>query len=219
MGHSMMRLFVAVALTISLGWIVIEPRPANGQVGHAIDEDPGIGRLNHTGFRSRAHCTAFAMENGAILSAAHCLPQIATDIVHILLGYEVDNIVQHVKTPGSFYRTIQERDIAVLCSSGVFEHGFHLAPLTPDVGAKVDVQGYSAPRVHALQKTACSIDAIVQQDSFVVLDCSVPSGTSGAPVTVSGTRKVVGIVSASSSRGTLVTRVTDRMLNRLCEYP
>lgn len=180
-----------------------------------IPADPQIARLNHAGFKSRGHCTGFATRQGSVVTAAHCLPEIRTDTVHVLLGYENGEPGQHMKTPGASYRIMPGRDIAVLCDMHGSADGFRLSDTSPKSGARVVVQGYGAPRVHALQKTACSILS-VPGDDLMRLDCPLPPGTSGAPVTLTSTRDIVGVVSASSDTGSLASWLSASMMTRLC---
>ena len=181
-----------------------------------IAADPQIARLNHAGFKSRGHCTGFAIKNGPVVTAAHCLPKIRTDTVHILLGYESGELEQHIKTPGTAYRTMPDRDIVALCGVHGSPDGFQLTDTSPKSGTKVLVQGYGAPQVHALQKTACSVLSLTRGD-LMRLDCTLPPGTSGAPITLMGTRDIVGVVSASSATGSLASRLSARPLTRLCD--
>ena len=115
------------------------------------------------------------------------------------------------------YRVVPGRDIAVLC--GAVAPGDRLRPVrraaAADIGATVTVRGYGAPRVHALQETTCAIQAVTDA-GHLMLDCGLPPGTSGAPVTLAGSRDVVGVVSASSSNRTRVSRLGAQSLERLC---
>lgn len=184
-----------------------------------VSADPDIGRLNHAGFKSRSHCSGFVTASGAVVTAAHCLPETRTDLVHVLLGYESGKMERSFKTPANSYRTIPDRDIAVLCGGVGPQRGLRLTQqINLNIGSKVTVRGYGAPRVHVLQKTTCSIQAN-PEDGVLVLDCGLPPGTSGAPVTVAGTRNIIGVVSASSPTRTLVSRLTAERLGRLCRSP
>lgn len=187
--------------------------------GDVIAADPAIGRLNHAGFKSRSHCSGFVTTSGALVTAAHCLPEAQTDLVHVLLGYESGKMERSFSTPANSYRTIPNRDIAALCSGVTPREGLRLTQQSSlNIGSKVAVRGYGAPRVHILQKTTCSVQAI-SENGFVALDCGLPPGTSGAPVTVAGTRTIIGIASASSPTRTIVSRLTAERLQRLCGTP
>lgn len=180
-----------------------------------IPADPAIGRLNHAGFKSRAHCTSFATRDGALLTAAHCLPDIPSDTVHVLLGYEQGALRHHARTPASTFQTLPEQDIAALCSSPQTRSRMRLAEDTPRPGAQVTIRGYGAPNVHVLQKDTCSVQTVSTPD-FVILDCALPPGASGAPVTMAETDDIIGLVSASTPARTLVSRLTPGMMGRLC---
>lgn len=181
-----------------------------------IPPDPRIARLNHAGFKTRGYCTGFATRDGQVVTAAHCLPKVRTDTVHILLGYETGRLEQHIRTPATSYRIMKGRDIAALCGLEGDPDGFRLtdAPLTP--GTRVEVQGYGAPRAHALQKTACSVQSM-SGETLMRLDCPLPPGTSGAPVTLMGSRDVIGIVSASSAAGSFAYRLSADKAAHLCK--
>ena len=198
---------------LTLLMIVLNGSGAWGE--ERIPADSQIARLNHAGFKSRGHCTGFAIKNGPVITAAHCLPKVRTDTVHILLGYENGELEQHIRTPRTAYRIMQDRDVAALCDVHGSPEGFQLIEASPKSGAKVVVQGYGAPRVHALQKTACSVLSL-PGDGLMRLDCSLPPGTSGAPVTLTGTRDIVGVVSASSTTRSLALQLPASIVTRLC---
>lgn len=182
-----------------------------------IPAHPAIGRLNHAGFKSRAHCTSFAIRDSTLITAAHCLPKIQGDAVHVLLGYAQGSLQHHFETTASAYRTLPERDIAALCEIPAPSGKMTLTPDTPSPGTKVTVRGYGAPKVHVLQKTSCSVQT-VSNNGFVMLDCALPPGASGAPVTIAETSDIIGLVSASAPARTLVSRLTPDILERLCEW-
>lgn len=180
-----------------------------------IPADSQIARLNHAGFKTRGHCTGFATREGQVITAAHCLPEIRADTVHVLLGYETGRLEQHIKTPATSYQIMTGRDIAALCDVEGDPDGFRLTDASPTPGTRVVVQGYGAPTAHALHKTVCSVVSL-QRDTLIQLDCPLPPGTSGAPVTLTGSREVVGVVSASSATGSFASRLAPEMTDRLC---
>jgi len=181
-----------------------------------LPPDPQIARLNHAGFRTRGHCTAFATREGPAITAAHCLPKVPTDTVHLLMGYESDRLDRHIETPATSYQVMDGRDIAALCGLEGDPDGLRLGDLAPVPGMRVEVRGYGAPRAHALQKTACAVRSL-PRDGLMRLDCPLPPGTSGAPVMLEGSRDVVGVVSASSATGSLVYRLSAGLTGRLCK--
>jgi len=181
-----------------------------------VPPDPQIARLNHAGFKTRGHCTGFATRVGAVVTAAHCLPKVRTDTVHVLLGYESGQLERHIRMPATSYRVMKGSDIAALCSIEGDPDGLRLTDASPVPGTKVEVRGYGAPRAHALQKTACSV-IFLSREGLMRLDCPLPPGTSGAPVILEGSRDVVGVVSASSAAGSLAYRLSADMTGRLCK--
>lgn len=205
------RLFMGLAVicfTGSVAW-----------AGDIVSANPDIGRLNHAGFKSRSHCSGFVTTSGALVTAAHCLPEAQTDLVHVLLGYESGKMERSFSTSANSYRTIPNRDIAALCGGVDPQNGLRLTQqISLNIGSKVAVHGYGAPRVHALQQTTCSIQA-TSENGLLALDCGLPPGTSGAPVTVPGTRDIIGVVSASSPTRTIVSGLTEMQLGRLCRSP
>jgi len=207
------RRWTALACTF---WLVVFLAGSAAWGGERVPPDPRIARLNHAGFKSRGHCTGFAIRQGALITAAHCLPRIRTDTVHVLLGYETGSLERHIKTPGASYRIMPGRDIAALCDIEDRSDGFRLTDTAPKAGTRVVVQGYGAPRAHALQKTACSVLSR-SRDGRMRLDCPLPPGTSGAPVMLMGSRQVIGVVSASSAAGSLAYRLSAGMTGRLCK--
>lgn len=192
-----------------------DPEGSPAWSSEIIPAHPAIGRLNHAGFKSRAHCTSFAIKDGALITAAHCLPDIHSDTVHVLLGYEQGALQHHSRTPASAYRTLPERDIAALCKAPQTGSKMTLAQDPPSLGTKVAVRGYGAPSVHVLQETTCSVQAI-SSPGFVILDCALPPGASGAPVTIAETGDIIGLVSASAPTRTLVSRLTPDIVEGLC---
>jgi len=206
-----LRFALVTSIALSIGSL----GATEARASENIPADSAIGRLNHAGFKSKSHCTSFIMVDGFLVTAAHCVPDISQDQVHVLLGYESGTPEQHLRTPAKSYRKMPQQDIATLCDYADPSHGFALAQISLEKGMKVSVRGYGAPRVHALQETRCVI-ASLSQKSFVRLDCALPPGTSGAPVTVENTRDIIGVVSASSSRGALVSKLDIRALERLC---
>ena len=201
------RLLVCLALTLS------GAAAAWGQ--SRLPADPRIARLNHAGFKSRGYCTGFVLRGGAVVTAAHCLPAIRGDTVHVLPGYAGGRAARHVHTAATSYRIAEGRDIAVLCGAKGGPDGLRLAAAAPTPGTGVEVRGYGAPRGHALQRTACSVRAL-PRDGVMRLDCPLSPGTSGAPVTLAGSGDVVGVVSASSATASLAYRLSAGMLARLC---
>lgn len=181
-----------------------------------VPADSHIARLNHAGFKTRGYCTGFATQEGPVITAAHCLPEIPTDIVHVLLGYETGQLEQHIKTPATSYRIMPGHDIAALCDIKGDPNGLRLTDASPTPGTRVEVQGYGAPSAHALQKTACSVLSL-PLENLMQLDCPLPPGTSGAPVTLTGSRDVVGVVSASSTTGSFAYLLSVDMTERLCK--
>lgn len=187
-----------------------------GWASENIATDAAIGRLNHAGFKSRGHCTGFVTRGGLVITAAHCLPKIRTDTVHILLGYETGQLEQHIQTPATSYRVMKGQDIATLCNIPSHPRGLHVTNTPLKINRRVVVQGYGAPRVHTLQKTICTVQSLVQ-DNLVRLDCPLPPGTSGAPVTLVDSRDVIGVVSASSATRSLAYLLSSEGTARFCQ--
>lgn len=186
-----------------------------------IAPNSAVAKLNHAGFKSKSHCTGFITEEDVVLTAAHCLPKIRKDAVHILLGYDSGEVTQHLKVPARSYEIRSDRDVAALChhtrlgSSNDLGQRFRLSKKTSEPGTQVTIQGYGSPKEHVLQENTCAIKQVLD-DGYIVLDCALPSGTSGAPVIDVETGLVQGIVSASSQELTLVSSINRDFVKNLC---
>lgn len=174
-----------------------------------------VARLNHAGFKSRAHCTAFLSAAGDIVTAAHCVPDVPDDTVHILLGYDRGEMAQHLKAPGEAYRRMPQRDLAVMCRHSPPGSGLALEASDPVKGTEVLVRGYGAPKVHVLQESNCAVSEIFR-GGRAALDCPLPAGTSGAPVMDAQSEKVIGVVSSSGTNRSLIVVLEPGMLKSLC---
>ena len=174
-----------------------------------------VARLNHAGFKSRAHCTAFSSTAGDIVTAAHCVPDVPEDTVHILLGYERGEMAHHLKAPGKAYRRMPQRDLAVMCGHRPPGSGLALETSDPVKGTEVLVRGYGAPKVHVLQERTCAVSEIFP-GGMAAMDCPLPAGTSGAPVMNAQSEKVIGVVSSSGTNRSLIGVLEPGLLKSLC---
>lgn len=153
---------------------------------------------------------------GTFITAARCLPGIRTDTVHILFGYEIGHSPKHVTTLGTSYRHLQRQDIAGLCDLENTSPGLTLADSVPEPGTRVTVQGYGSPKAHVLQATHCAVLSTSRRNR-IRLNCPLPSGTSGAPIMLTGSQEIVGVVSASSAMGSFSTWLSGPTEDRLCK--
>lgn len=158
-----------------------------------------IGRINHAGFRNRSHCTGFVVEGGHVVTAAHCMPGWDGEQVHFLRGYDRGDLVQHLSAPGVAWHIVRGRDIAILCNAApdVPAFGFGHTRIMP--GDDLLIPGYAIPRAHMLQPRHCPVWKL-EAGGGIRVACSVPPGTSGAPVLQTDAEgyRVVGVMSASS---------------------
>ena len=190
-----------------------------------VPADSHIARLNHAGFKTRGYCTGFATQEGPVITAAHCLPEIPTDIVHVLLGYETGQLEQHIKTPATSYRIMPGHDIAALCDIKGDPNGLRLTDAwrCPNAGYTGGGAGLRrAERACAAEDSNRPVrwrGLSLPLENLMQLDCPLPPGTSGAPVTLtgSGSRDVVGVVSASSTTGSFAYLLSVDMTERLCK--
>lgn len=174
-----------------------------------------IGRLNHAGFRTRAHCSAFSVAGRGVVTAAHCLPDIETDTVHVLLAYDRGDFSQHVQMPGRSFRQIRDKDLAVLCDETGQQTGLSVSEPKLEPGQPVVVRGYGVPKVHLQHAYSCSVKAVSEQ-GIGTLDCPLPPGMSGAPILTAEDQKVIGMVAASGRSRSVFSRVDTEILERVC---
>lgn len=174
-----------------------------------------IARLNHAGFKHRAHCSAFSIEGRGLVTAAHCLPDIETDTVHILFAYNKGTFSQHLRVSGQSFRQVADKDIAVLCEGTGKQPGLPLSKSGPVSGLAISVKGYGAPKVHVQQSNRCFVRAVSDHGTGT-LDCPLPPGTSGAPVIATEDGGVIGVVSASGRNTSLFTSIDAGILDQVC---
>ena len=189
---------------------------------------PSIGRLNHAGFRTRSFCTAFVTSDGFVITAAHCIPHIADDPVHVLLGYSRGKLTYHLKTPAGSYLLDQKHDIAVLCRKTALTKliasrdpginlGIDLDPEPPRKGDRVIVEGYGMPKQHKLQREHCSLLSHPAAGQ-AKLDCPLSPGMSGAPVIRTDTADVIGIAYASGAHYSAISLLTEARIRNICQF-
>lgn len=201
-----------------LSWLVVTGYVLTAVPTASLEAVPAhehIARLNHAGLKARSHCTAFLNRAGGIVTAAHCLPDVPDDIVHVLLSYERGKTAQHLKAPGKAYRRIPQRDLAVLCPDRASSSGLEFESSPPTRGTKVLVRGYGVPKVHVLQQKQCVLSKLFS-GKFAELNCSLPAGTSGGPVIDAQSEKVIGVVSSSGKNRSLIALVDPGILQSLC---
>lgn len=170
-----------------------------------------MGRIAHSGFKSFSHCTASRLDGGHILTAAHCLPTLSGDAIHLGLGYDRGDYSELVSAIGSDYQVLPGRDVAVNCAASV---GNALPISSAEVPKEVSFWGYGRPYVHILNRKTCGVTS--SDARYLVLDCAATPGFSGGPVTTGSPPQVVGVVSRASRTRTVVERVGDRDVARLC---
>lgn len=206
---------VRTTLYLLLLQLSVSACPSAALAFDALSPTESVARLNHAGFRTRAHCSAFAIEGWGLVTAAHCLPDIDTDTVHILFAYNKGGFSQHLRTSGRTFRRVEDRDIAVLCDDTDKQSGLPLSRSDPASGLEVSVIGYGSPRVHVQQSYKCSVDT-VSDLGVGTLDCPLPAGMSGAPIITAKGGEVIGVVSASGQRRSLFSNVDARILEQVC---
>lgn len=206
-----MRFLVFVLAGVSF----LQPAGA-AKSADAVQAHPAVGRLNHAGYRSRQHCTAFLAGPGLALTAAHCVDGLRPDDLHLLLGYRQGVWDAHLR-PTAVRWDAGGADVAALC---VGSEAPWLPPASapPDLGERLLVLGYGRPRVHVATATTCTVTDF-DGSGRLRLDCPLPPGASGAPVlrsTVDG-HEVIAVVSMSSKTASLAIRapaLTDPALCR-----
>lgn len=173
---------------------------------------PDMGRIAHAGLKTFSHCTASRLAGGSIVTAAHCLPPIAADPIHLGLGYDRGDYAALVTARGTDYQVLAGRDVAIFCAgTGVPGLDVTSADTVPN---RVTIWGYGRPFVHILNRKTC--DVARAEGKALILDCAATPGTSGGPVTIGTPPVVVGIVSRASRTRTVVERLDDADLAAAC---
>lgn len=150
-----------------------------------------------------------------MVTAAHCLPDIKSDTVHILPAYDKGTFSAHLKAPGESFRQLDGYDIAVLCDRSSTSRGLPFSGTGSKQGQSIVVTGYSVPKVHVQQSHTCTVSA-VSDNAIGTLNCPLPPGTSGAPVITAEGGEVIGVVSASRQGMSVFTSIDAAVLNDLC---
>jgi len=150
-----------------------------------------------------------------VVTAAHCLPDIKSDTVHVLPAYNKGAFREHLQAPGQSFRRLEDNDIAVLCDSSSTSPGLPFSGSGSKQGQSIVVTGYSVPKIHVQQSHTCTVSA-VSGNGIGTLDCPLPPGTSGAPVLTAERGEVIGVVSASRQGMSVFTSIDAAIFNDLC---
>jgi len=163
--------------------------------------DPAIGRLNHSGFSRRRHCTFVAIAPDTVLTAAHCVAGVAPESLTLLYGYSrmtwvAEGLVRAVEPLGG--------DLVALCVTA--PPPATLALGQPAVRDQLTtIIGYGEPRVHLQQHHACHVITEVG-GMELLLDCASPRGSSGAPL-LGDDGGVVGVMSRTGRGSSMAVTV------------
>ena len=204
-------LALALALPAGAGSVPASPTDAVARVGVA-------------GYSSRTVCTGFALEDGTLVTAAHCLPQTPTGMVQVVFGYDRGESTGRSAAPAQNWTRIPGRDIALLCpggataSAGQIPTGFPVPSAPISAGDPVEILGYGLPREHVLQHNTCEILGTPDTPDRLVIDCALPRGTSGAPVlrTTPNGYEILGLLFASTGERGLAERITPTLVREIC---
>ena len=206
-------------------WILLfhlTPALATEKRGSAHED---VARLNVAGHRSRHHCTAFKVQGGAIVTAAHCLPYRTKAFMHVVWAYDRGDFVRHERFQGNDYTVIALRDLALTCPSSSaasatnLNDGFPVTDQLPKNPVPVMISGYGQPSVHVLQKIFCTLaDAPATSDGTIrKLDCPMARGMSGSPVFDRKTGLVLGVVSSTTRDHAFMESLTSAIVENVCE--
>ena len=168
--------------------------------------DPAIGRFNFAGYRSKRHCTMFAVGPTTVLTAAHCVRGLRAGETHLLFGYSRMEWGAHL-TPASI--GVVGNDVAVLCLREPAPAALALAPEAPlEPGEAVVAVGYGTPVRHMQSRTRCPVlrEGATDAGRSVVLGCAQSHGASGGPV-LNGRGEAVAVISATSRTQLLAARI------------
>ncbi|MDF1720198.1 MAG: serine protease [Minwuia sp.] len=178
-----------------------------------------VGRINHAGFRRRAHCTGFVVTGGHIVTAAHCLPEWEEEMVHFQRGYDRGEDLSHHKGQRATFRKVNNSDIAMLCNAVPDVAPLRITTQRVAPGDMLGIPGYPIPRAHILQMHSCKTWKVAK-GGRIHIACPVRPGTSGAPVLVDTADgpQVVAVMSASNRTSARAHRLTPAMLTT-CNTP
>ncbi|WP_172330971.1 serine protease [Mangrovicoccus sp. HB161399] len=173
-----------------------------------------IGRLNRTGYRNLAMCTATLVAPQTVLTAAHCVQQadgtmIPPERLRFVAGwlrgsYAALGEVASVALPRAGGQRAVATDTAVLTLAAPMSGVAPLDTAPPEPGRPVRILGYRWDRPHALSDAgSCAFRPLGQ--GVLRLTCEATFGNSGGPVLqeTAGGWRVVAVVSAIDAGGTL----------------
>lgn len=167
----------------------------------ANETEAAIGRLNHTGFSSRRHCTFAAISKDTVLTAAHCVAGVSPESLTLLYGYSrmtwvAEGTVRSVEPLGG--------DLVALCLTAEPPAMLALGP-PAETDDLMTIVGYGQPRVHLQHRAECHVLAEVG-GMELLLDCPSPHGTSGAPL-LSEDGALVGVMSRTGRGSSMAVSV------------
>ncbi len=161
------------------------------------------------------HCTGFAIDARAILTAAHCLwlerPRnwIRPTSLHVLAGYDRGQYRQHLRVveyrvPAGYAPKLGNPDRAADWAVLVLDQAFSGAPAPlavkpPRLNASFIIAGFANSRLHRLTRHVnCKLQRIGQR--AFQHSCATAKGVSGAPILgwEGGARATYGLHVASS---------------------
>ena len=79
-------------------------------------QDERIARVTHAGYKSRQQCSGFLVAGGHLVTAAHCLPAIDSDVTHFALGFNRGTFLAHLAVRSDAFQIHETHDLAVACN-------------------------------------------------------------------------------------------------------
>ncbi len=159
--------------------------------------DLAIGRFNFAGYRSKRHCTMFAIGPTTVVTAAHCLSGLDPLQTHLLFGYSQMTWAAHLSPVRG---AIMGNDVAVLCLAEPAPAAIPLgAPAEVAPGDALVAVGYGAPVRHMQTRATCPVirSGNAEGGPVLVLGCPQSHGASGGPV-LDAAGQAVAVISATS---------------------
>ena len=180
--------------------------------------DPAsIARVVHSDLvlRKRRSCTGFRLASNVLLTSSYCLPRSESRLTNFLFDYNKGEYRDRIITKNTRFHRSDEDEIAVVCVAEASATQSILSSQEVKIGDQVEISGYFEPRSHVLQTQVCRV-AQKNSSKIVSLDCMLPFGSSGSPVTFLNSDILVGIIIGDSGLEAKVYNLNYEALRNMC---